>query len=92
MNIQGYRLEKVNEYRYKVVTDIGVSQHNLCEIAQYLPIEKWYLVKESLNYELSEDALKFIYESVKLLNRGEHEKDYYVVEYFTEQETPNSVC
>ena len=68
MNIQGYRLEKVNEYRYKVVTDTGVSQHNLCEIAQYLPIEKWYLVKESLNYELSEDALKFIYESVKQLN------------------------
>jgi len=46
MNIQSYRLEKVNDHRYKVVTDIGVSQHNLCEIAQYLPIEKWYLVKE----------------------------------------------
>ena len=68
MNIQSYRLEKVNDHRYKVVTDIGVSQHNLCEIAQYLPINKWYLVKDSLNYELSEDALKFIYESVKQLN------------------------
>ena len=61
-------LSKITDHRYKVVTDTGVSQHNLCEIAQYLPIEKWYLVKESLNYELSEDALKFIYESVKLLN------------------------
>ena len=61
-------LSKITDHRYKVVTDTGVSQHNLCEIAQYLPIEKWYLVKESLNYELSEDALKFIYESVKQLN------------------------
>lgn len=61
-------LFKITDHRYKVVTDTGVSQHNLCEIAQYLPIEKWYLVKESLNYELSEDALKFIYESVKQLN------------------------
>ena len=63
-----HSLSKVTDHRYKVVTDTGVSQHNLCEIAQYLPIEKWYLVKESLNYELSEDALKFIYESVKQLN------------------------
>jgi len=69
-------LFKITDHRYKVVTDTGVSQHNLCEIAQYLPIEKWYLVKDSLNYELSEQALKFIYDSVKLLNRGEHEKDY----------------
>jgi hypothetical protein len=61
-------LSKITDHRYKVVTDTGVSQHNLCEIAQYLPIKKWYLVKESLNYELSEDALKFIYESVKQLN------------------------
>ena len=63
-----HSLFKITDHRYKVVTDTGVSQHNLCEIAQYLPIEKWYLVKESLNYELSEDALKFIYESVKQLN------------------------
>jgi len=63
-----HSLSKVTDHRYKVVTDTGVSQHNLCEIAQYLPIEKWYLVKESLNYELSEQALKFIYESVKRLN------------------------
>ena len=63
-----YTLQEVNSHRYKVVTDTGVSQHNLCEIAQYEPINKWYLVKESLNYELSEDALKFIYESVKQLN------------------------
>lgn len=63
-------LSKITDHRYKVVTDTGVSQHNLCEIAQYLPIEKWYLVKESLNYELSEDALKFIYESVKILNEA----------------------
>ena len=76
MNIQNYRLEKVNEYRYKVVNDFTTLQFYLCEIAQYLPIEKWYLVKDSLNYELSEQALKFIYDSVKLLNRGEHEKDY----------------
>lgn len=61
-------LSKITDHRYKVVTDTGVSQHNLCEIAQYEPINKWYLVKESLNYELSEDALKFIYESVKRLN------------------------
>ena len=61
-------LSKITDHRYKVVTDTGVSQHNLCEIAQYEPIEKWYLVKDSLNYELSEDALKFIYESVKQLN------------------------
>ena len=46
-----------------------------------------------LNYELSEDALKFIYESVKRLNGAvQNEKDYYVVEYLTEQGTPNSVC
>jgi len=63
-------LSKITDHRYKVVTDTGVSQHNLCEIAQYLPINKWYLVKESLNYELSEDALKFIYESVKILNEA----------------------
>ena len=63
-----YTLQEVKPHRYKVVTDTGVSQHNLCEIAQYEPINKWYLVKESLNYELSEDALKFIYESVKQLN------------------------
>jgi len=61
-------LSKITDHRYKVVTDTGVSQHNLCEIAQYEPINTWYLVKESLNYELSEDALKFIYESVKALN------------------------
>ena len=61
-------LSKITDHRYKVVTDTGVSQHNLCEIAQYEPINKWYLVKDSLNYELSEDALKFIYESVKQLN------------------------
>ena len=76
MNIQGYRLEKVNEYRYKVVNDFTILQFCLCEIAQYESINKWYLVKDSLNYELSEQALKFIYDSVKLLNRGEHEKDY----------------
>jgi len=76
MNIRNYRLEKVNEYRCKVVNDFTTLQFYLCEIAQYESINKWYLVKDSLNYELSEDALKFIYESVKLLNRGEHEKDY----------------
>lgn len=61
-------LSKITAHRYKVVTDTGVSQHKLCEIAQYLPIDKWYLVHKSLNYELSEQALKFIYESVKRLN------------------------
>ena len=68
MNIQGYRLEKVNEYRYKVVNDFTTLQFYLCEIAQYEPINKWYLVQKSLNHELSEQALKFIYESVKRLN------------------------
>lgn len=68
MNIQSYRLEKVNEYRYKVVNDFTTLQFYLCEIAQYESINKWYLVKESLNYELSEDALKFICESVNALN------------------------
>ena len=61
-------LSKITDHRYKVVTDLGVSQHNLCEIAQYESINKWYLVHKSLNYELSEQALKFIYESVKRLN------------------------
>ena len=61
-------LSKITDHRYKVVTDTGVSQHNLCEIAQYEPINTWYLVQKSLNYELSEQALKFIYESVKQLN------------------------
>ena len=68
MNIQSYRLEKVNDHRYKVVNDFTTLQFYLCEIAQYEPINTWYLVKESLNYGLSEDALKFIYESVKRLN------------------------
>lgn len=61
-------LSKITDHRYRVLADTGIREHVLCEIAQYLPIEKWYLVKESLNYELSEDALKFIYESVKRLN------------------------
>jgi hypothetical protein len=61
-------LSQVTTHRYKVKADTGVSQHDLCEIAQYAPIDKWYLVKDSINYELSEDALKFIYESVKRLN------------------------
>lgn len=68
MNIQSYRLEKVNDHRYKVVNDFTTLQFYLCEIAQYEPINKWYLVKDSLNYGLSEDCLKFVYESVKLLN------------------------
>jgi len=65
-----YTLQEVNPHRYRVLADTGIREHVLCEIAQYLPIEKWYLVKESLNYELSEDALKFIYESVKILNEA----------------------
>jgi len=63
-----YFLSEVNPYRYKVFVNTGVSHHDLCEIANYESIDKWYLVKEGLNYELSEDALKFIYESVKNLN------------------------
>ena len=63
-----YTLQEINKHRYLVLADTGIREYVLCEIAQYLPIEKWYLVKESLNYELSEDALKFIYESVKQLN------------------------
>jgi hypothetical protein len=65
---QTYSIQEVNPYRYKVFVNTGVSHHDLCEIANYESIDKWYLVKESLNYELSEDALKFIYESVKNLN------------------------
>ena len=65
---QTYSLQEVNPYRYKVFVSTGVRQHDLCEIAHYESVCKWYLVKESLNYELSEDALKFIYESVKQLN------------------------
>ena len=68
MTNQTYSLQEINQYRYKVFVNTGVSHHDLCEIAQYESINKWYLVKESLNYELSEDALKFIYESVKQLN------------------------
>ena len=68
MTNQTYSLQEVNPYRYKVFVSTGVSQHDLCEIANYESVCKWYLVKESLNYELSEQALKFIYESVKRLN------------------------
>lgn len=68
MTNQTYTLQEINPYRYKVFVSTGVSHHDLCEIANYESIDKWYLVKESLNYELSEDALKFIYESVKNLN------------------------
>lgn len=67
---QTYSIQEVNPYRYKVFVNTGVRHHDLCEIANYESIGKWYLVKDSLNYELSEDALKFIYESVKRLNEG----------------------
>ena len=65
-----YTLQEVNRHRYRVLADTGIREHVLCEIAQYEPINTWYLVKERkwVNYELSEDALKFIYESVKQLN------------------------
>lgn len=63
-----YAIQEVNQHRYRVLADTGIREHVLCEIAQYESINKWYLVKESLNYELSEDALKFICESVKALN------------------------
>lgn len=63
-----YTLQEVNPHRYRVLADTGIREHVLCEIAQYEPINKWYLVKDSLKYELSEDCLKFIYESVKRLN------------------------
>ena len=63
-----YTLQEINKHRYRVLADTGIREHVLCEIAQYESINKWYLVKESLNYELSEQALKFIYESVKQLN------------------------
>jgi hypothetical protein len=41
-----YTLQEVNPHRYRVLADTGIREHVLCEIAQYLPIEKWYLVKE----------------------------------------------
>ena len=66
-----YSLVKVNDYRYNVVvnlTSIPFYAQTMCEIARYEPIDKWYVVKESLNFELSENALKFIYEGVKRLN------------------------
>ena len=65
---QTYSLQEINPYRYKVFVSTGVGQHDLCEIANYESVNKWYLVKERLNYELSEQALKFVYESVKRLN------------------------
>lgn len=68
MTNQTYSLQEINQYRYKVFVSTGVSQHDLCEIANYESVCKWYLVHKSLNYELSEQALKFIYESVKRLN------------------------
>ena len=68
-----YTLQEVNPHRYRVLADTGIREHVLCEIAQYEPINTWYLVQKSLNYELSEQALKFIYESVKRLNYEEFE-------------------
>ena len=61
-------LSEVNPSRYKVIVDVLCSQHELCEIVLYTSTNKWYVVKEGFNYELSEQALKFIYESVKRLN------------------------
>lgn len=63
-----HTLQEVNQHRYSVVAGVGIRQHVLCEIAQYEPINTWYLVANTLNCELSEQALKFIYESVKNLN------------------------
>jgi len=61
-------LLEVNPHRYKVKANVLTCQFDLCEIALYVPINKWYLVKDNLNYELSEQALRFIYENVKRLN------------------------
>ena len=63
-----HSLQEVNKHRYSVVADVGIRQHTLCEIAQYEPINTWYLVANTLKCELSEHALKFVYESVKRLN------------------------
>lgn len=63
-----HTLKQINPHRYSVVADTGVREHVLCEIAQYEPINTWYLVANTLNCDLSEQALKFIYESVKRLN------------------------
>ena len=63
-----YTLQEVNPHRYLVLADTGIREYVLCEIANYESVCKWYLVHKSLNYELSEQALKFIYESVKRLN------------------------
>lgn len=63
-----YFLSEVNPHRYKVKIDVLSCQLDLCEISLYISTNKWYLVLDTLNYELSEQALKFVYESVKLLN------------------------
>lgn len=63
-----HTLKQINPHRYSVVADIGIREHVLCEIAQYEPINTWHLVASTLKCELSEQALKFIYESVKNLN------------------------
>ena len=63
-----HTLQEINKHRYSVVAGVGIRQHILCEIAQYEPINTWYLVASTLKCELSEQALKFIYEIVKRLN------------------------
>ena len=63
-----HTLQEINQHRYSVVAGVGIRQHILCEIAQYEPFNTWYLVANTLKCELSEQALKFIYESVKRLN------------------------